>query len=46
MAPLLLPDNLVLGPGGRPLPSRFLDVPPGGPVWTFANLFYVRGWGG
>ncbi len=42
-AELLLPDDLVLGPGGRPLPSRFLDAPPGAPVYTFGNLLYVRG---
>ncbi len=46
MAPLLLPDDLVLGPGGRRLPSRFLDVPPMAPVCTFGNLFLVRGVGG
>jgi hypothetical protein len=41
LAPLLLPDDLVLGPGGRPLPGRFLGAPQGAPVHTFGSLFQV-----
>jgi hypothetical protein len=40
-APPLLPHDLVLGPGGRPLPARFLDAPKGAPVNALGALFWV-----